>query len=433
MASAACGAHRDSERRMHRIVWIASILFTIGAAIVYAEKAAEDRSAFVRWRHQVLQLMQGVNIYETVMYPNPPIMPLTLYPLMVLHPVVGALCWFGLKVVLTAASAWMCFEMVRPADHRIPAWVRGTILILSLRPILSDLHHGNNNLLILFLVVASLQAWRKGFDVLAGLILALSISYKVTPALFVAYFLYKRSWRTVVATLLGLGIFLLIIPSLALGVEFNAQCLAMWWQRILSPYITRGEVGDHDINQSMVGVVSRLLTEGNVGTGRHERHTALNFVAWSPDTVAILIKSLSVGLVGMLAVLCRTRATRRDDPRLFGEFSLVVLTMLFVSERSWKHHFVTLLLPYTYLMYRVGVADVSRRVRTVLAVGIAVSVLLIASTSSEMGGLFADGQGHKIAQGYGLYFAAGVVLYILTAWRVWVEGRRDMDVEPIVV
>ncbi len=29
--------------------------------------------------------------------------------------------------------------------------------------------------------------------------------------------------------------------------------------------------------------------------------------------------------------------------------------MLFVSERSWKHHYVTLLLPYTYLAYRVGV------------------------------------------------------------------------------
>ncbi len=432
MASAACGAHRDSERRMHRLVWIASILFAIGAAIVYAEKAAEDRSAFVRWRHQVLQLMQGVNIYDTVMYPNPPIMPLTLYPLMVLPPVAGALCWFALKVVLTAASAWMCFEMVRPADRNLPAWVRGTILILSLRPILSDLHHGNNNLVILFLVVATLQAWRKGFDVLAGLTLALSISYKVTPALFVAYFLYKRSWRTVVATFLGLGIFLLIIPSLALGVEFNAQCLAMWWQRILSPYLTRGEVGDHDINQSMVGVLSRLLTEGNVGPGRHERHTALNFVAWAPDTVNLLIKSLSIGLVGVLAVLCRTRTSRRDDPRLFGEFSLVVLTMLFVSERSWKHHFVTLLLPYTYLMYRVGVADVSRRVRVALAVGIAASVLLIASTSSEMGGLFAEGQGHKIAQGYGLYFAAGVVLYALTAWRVWVEGRRATTVDAAV-
>jgi hypothetical protein len=76
---------------MHRLLWISSILFVIGAAIVYAEKAAEDRSAFIRWRHQVLQLMQGVNIYDTAMYPNPPIMPLTLYPLMVLPPVAGAL------------------------------------------------------------------------------------------------------------------------------------------------------------------------------------------------------------------------------------------------------------------------------------------------------------------------------------------------------
>ena len=51
----------------------------------------------------------------------------------------------------------MCFGMVRPADRKLPAWVRGTILLLSLRPILSDLHHGNNNLVILFLVVASLR------------------------------------------------------------------------------------------------------------------------------------------------------------------------------------------------------------------------------------------------------------------------------------
>ena len=56
---------------------------------------------------------------------------------------------------------------------------------MSFRPILSDLHHGNNNLVILFLIVGALYAWRKGYDVLAGLSLALAISYKLTPALFV--------------------------------------------------------------------------------------------------------------------------------------------------------------------------------------------------------------------------------------------------------
>ena len=54
------------------------------------------------------------------------------------------------------------------------------------------------------------------------------------------------------------------------------------------------------------------------------------------------------------------------------------------------------------------------------------SALLMATTSSELGGLFADGQGHKIAQGYGMFLWAGVVLYIATAWRVWVERDDGM-------
>ena len=85
-----------------------------------------------------------------------------------------------------------------------------------MRPILGDLHHGNNNLVILFLIVAVLQAWRKGYDVLAGLVLGLAITYKVTPALFIPYFAYKRSWR-VWERPRGLVIFLLIVPSLVIG------------------------------------------------------------------------------------------------------------------------------------------------------------------------------------------------------------------------
>ena len=58
---------------------------------------------------------------------------------------------------------------------------------------------------------------------LAGLILALSISYKVTPALFVFYFLLKGSWRAAGATVLGMGIFLLIVPSLVIGPELQRR------------------------------------------------------------------------------------------------------------------------------------------------------------------------------------------------------------------
>jgi hypothetical protein len=102
--------------------------------------------------------------------------------------------------------------------------------------------------------------------------------------------------------------------------------------------------------------------------------------------------------------------------------------MLFISERSWKHHYVTLLLPYTYLTYRVFMTPVSRGVRVVLGTALALSALFMATTSSEFGGLFAQGQGHKIAQAYGMFLWAGVVLYSATAWRVWVErGSGSVD------
>jgi hypothetical protein len=400
-------------------VWITWAVVMVVAAIMYAGKAADERSAFIRWRHQIHDFWDGVNIWDRYYYPNPPIMPITLTPLVALPPVTGAVTWFALKVAMVTASVLLVLRMARTAEKPFPWWAVGLVLLLSLRPILSDLHHGNINILILFLIVLTLEAWRRGYDVLAGLLLALAITYKVTPALFVPYFAWKRSWRTVFATCLGIGLFLLAVPAAVLGPAFNGQCLAMWWHRILSPYVTGDVMSVQEVNQSMIGVLSRLLTQPK--EGRYERLLHLNVAAWAPSTVATLAKGLSVAILGLMLGVCRTRTARRDDPRLLGEFALVVLTMLIVSERSWKHHFVTLLLPYAYLVYRAGVLPATRRVRWALGGALGLSAFLIATTSSEVGGWFADELGHKIAQYYGMFFWGAVVLFVASAWRVAVE------------
>jgi alpha-1,2-mannosyltransferase len=416
------GTASDPDRHGRRAVWIAALITIVGTGIFYADKAAEDRSAFIRWRHQVLEMMSGVDIYDKHFFPNPPIMPLSLYPIMVLPPVEGAMIWFSLKAGMAALSVLMCLRMVRLGDRPVPSWVQAMIVLLSLRPIMSDLSHGSNNIFILFLVVSTLTAWRKGYDVLAGLILAYAIAFKVTPGLFLLYFAYKRSWRTVGATALGLGIFLLIVPSIFLGYEFNGICLASWWKRMLSPFVDSDFVSPQEINQSLIGVLTRLLTENPIGPDRYMMKLHVNFAALDHKVVTKGLKLLSLGLVGLLAWLCRTRTARRDDPRLLGEFALVVLTMLFVSERSWKHHYVTLVLPYTYLAYRVGIAGLSRGTRTTLGGVLVLSALLIASTSDVVGKLFHP-QGHKLAQAYGMFLWSGVVLYVATAWRVLAEGK----------
>lgn len=410
----------DPDLHLRRAVWTATSIILIVAGVFYGIKAAEDRSAFVRWRHQVLQLDQGVNIYDEMFFPTPPIMALMLYPMMLPPPVVGALIWFVLKGVMAVASALLCFRMAREAGQRVPSWVEGLVLFLACRPILSDLHHGNNNLLILFLIVFSLYSWTKGRDGWTGLALALAISCKVTPALFVPYFLYKRSWKTVGWTFFGLFLFFFVVPSLFLGPAFNLELLVMWWNRIIRPFVSENVVGAMEINQSMVGLVTRLLTEGKAD-GRYGTRLDVNILSLDPQLVAMIAKGLALGFVGLLAFLCRTKTTRRDDPRLLGEFSLVVLTMLFVSERSWKHHYVTLILPFSYLVMRACMADVGPRARAALIASLAGAMLLMATTSSELGGWLAGGQGHKLAQAYGMFFWAGAVLYAATAWRVRVE------------
>ncbi len=421
---------------VRRGVWIVWTVMMLVAAVVYAGKAADERSAFVRWRHQVLEIGDGVNIWAKYYFPVPPLLPLTLYPLMMLPPVVGAVAWFVIKVAMTTWSALTLMTMTRGKGRGFPPWTIGLILLLALRPILSDLQHGNINLLILFLVVAALSAWQRKKDVRAGILLALAITYKVTPALFVPYLMYKRSWRAVGSTLVGVAVFFFVVPSVFLGPAFNWQCLQKWRQNIISPFV-EGDVipSTQEVNQSMAGVLTRLLTqtpqEGEHLNGYTEHD--LNLVSWDPEHVTILIKGLAIGLVLLGAFVCRTKSGRRDDPRWIGEFSLVVLTMLFVSERSWKHHFVTLLFPFTYLVYQMVVVPLPKRVRLTIAGWLALSTLLMASTSSELGGLLHGGDGHEIALYFGLFFWSGVALYIPTAWRVWVDAKRPAAFDEAAV
>ncbi|MGC8638823.1 MAG: glycosyltransferase 87 family protein [Isosphaeraceae bacterium] len=410
------------------VFWSLWATIVVIAAAFYYPKAADHRSAFVRWRPQVIKFWEGVNIYDKMLFPNPPILPITLGPLMALPPVAGALSWFAIKVILTSIALIFCLRVVKPPGLPFPPFFQSAVLLLSLRPILGDLHHGNINLLILFLIIAMFEAWREGHDLLAGLLLGLAISYKVTPALFVPYFAYKRSWRTVGATFLGLLLFLAVVPSAVVGPRFNFECLQMWWHRMLTPFLLEGSSSPQEINQSLVGVMTRLLTEIPPGTSRYDVHVDVNLVAWPPRLVSYLVKALTVGLLALLGFFCRTKTEDRRDTRLLGEMALVVLTMLFISERSWKHHFVTLLIPYTYLVWEVYQSTNKPWRRILIGGGLLVSFLFMATTSTELGGLFAHGRGHEIAQGYGMFLWAAVVLYAGVAWRL--RARRS---EPTAV
>ena len=140
------------------------------------------------------------------------------------------------------------------------------IVLLSLRPIMSDLEPRQQQHFHPLPGRGHPHGLAEGLRRPGRPDPAYAIAFKVTPGLFLLYFAYKRSWRTVGATALGMGMFLLVVPSLFLGRAFNWTCLTTWWKHDLEPLRReRRLVRSQEMNQSLVGVISRLLTENGPG------------------------------------------------------------------------------------------------------------------------------------------------------------------------
>src|SRR5205085_1539456 len=139
------------------------------------------------------------------------------------------------------------YLMCRVVEGRGPEfapWARVLAALLCLKPVLDDLTHGNVNLFILFLVVACFAAYRARRDGLAGLLLALAVACKVTPALLVPYFVYKRAWRLLLGSVVGMLLFFYpgFVPASRLGMEHNLTQLKSWYRVMVHPFMVEGKV-----------------------------------------------------------------------------------------------------------------------------------------------------------------------------------------------
>jgi hypothetical protein len=384
------------------------LVFFLVLSAFYTRKVLHGGSALVRWREQLLELEGGGNIYERYVYPNPPIMALLLRPFADRPPLVGALAWFYLKVGMALAALYWVFRLVQGRGAPFPPWAKALVVLLSLRPVMGDLHHGNVNLFILFLVVGGLYAFQRGRPALGGLVLALGIACKVTPALFLPYFLWKRAWRALAGCAVGLLLWVWVVPAGFLGWSENQQLLASWYDKMVEPYVVGGQVTSSHENQSLPGLAVRLLTHSPSFLIYDKAHPDAppemlydNLLALDPAAARWLVKGAGLLFVGLVVWRCRTPAAARGW-RPAAEFSVVVLGMLLFCERTWKHHCVTLMLPFAVLCYYLAVGRPGRWLRGYLAATLALVALLMAATSTDLDYFWGD-DAAKTAQVYGAY------------------------------
>ena len=384
-------------RRAMVVVGLALIFAPL--AVQYFYKARDDRSAFLRWRPQILDIGR-IDIYERYTYPNPPIMALILRPLAQLPPLVGSFAWFAIKLVLAGIALHWIVMIVQYRDHPFPAGAQLLALGLSLRPIMGDLSHGNVNLFILFLVAWALWAFYRRRDFTAGVVLALAIACKVTPALFVPYFFWKRAWRLLIGAMVGLVLWLVVVPGIFLGMNRNLTLLESWYGCMARPFVEKGMVTTDHTNQSLPGLAYRLLTHSPSAYDGDVPKEYRNIADIDPRWLRLGLNASMAAFVVLVVLTCRTPTDARGGWMLAAEYSVIVLGMLLFSERSWKHHCVTLTLPFATISYYLFVHAGRGPLRTLLAFSLVASALLMAAT---VGGVGESTQWAKIAEAWGAY------------------------------
>src|SRR5688572_32166235 len=279
--------------RARRIAWALALLLTVLALVQTLHKARKGQSALLKWRPQVEALFRGESIYgredggTREGFPTPPTTAIGLAAFLTLDDVPAALAWAAFRIALAwwmlATVARMCAGEVR----EFPPWALVALIALCARVLHSDMMHGNINLPVAAAVVAAGRSWQLGRERAAGLFAGLAAVLKVTPALLVVWFLWKRSPRAVLHFALAVALFGFVVPMAILGPERHLALMDEWAGQMLEPFLTAAPitvVQSEQINQSLLGVLARLFTDSTAIRARPPLF---------PGDVSIAVASLS--------------------------------------------------------------------------------------------------------------------------------------------
>lgn len=234
----------------------------------------------------------------------PPFAALAVIPLALLPARLALIGWSAINLGLVALMTWW---LIRPALARAglahPAWTAAAAAALAWTvPAAQTLAYGQVNIALAFLCLVDCVVVSRGKGVLVGVAAAI----KLTPGLFVLYFLATRQWAAAArAAITAVGLELLSV--VLLPAASRAYWLHLWWR----PRRT-GDPGFY-FNQSIYGTVLRLGLP-------HLLYPALAVVA------------IALGL-------WRARQAHARGGEV-AAVALVGFTAVLVSPISWQHHAV---------------------------------------------------------------------------------------------
>lgn len=348
-------------------------------------------SDFDRWMIMTPQFLHEHADYLTDEMPTPPLTLIGFAPLTWLSRPNATFVWVCAKLVFASLVLALVAAMVARTGIPLSTPALALIIVVWSLMVVSDMQEGQMNFSMLLPLVAGLylaQRETPAADLGAGALIALAIAVKVTPVVFVAYVFWRRRWRIVAASAVSLLVWWFVVPTVAFGWAQNAKWFGQWARIMLLPYVVSGKIV-YATSLSFPSFALRLLSHSAAFQTRHDvlQPHYMNIASLSPDAVHQIVRAIMV--VVALAGLWWMRAPLRSltSPRYVIEIGAVSGFMLWFSERSWVHHYVSFILMFGaagMLLSDPRLPDASRRhVRWALW-----TFLIVGLMATEVGQIF---------------------------------------------
>lgn len=326
-------------------------------------------------------------------YLYPPLFAIAVSPLSLLPSQAQAVAWFAISVLACWGSLLECRAVLRWVTQQerqrcienglqeLPTWLGWGAMGVMLIPVLNCLQRGQVGTVVLYFLLLGFRKTLVSTNfraaMIGGCILALPVAIKLTPALPVGVWLlqliviaWRHGWKAQPAqraagawagATAGAVVFLILLPSAAVGPIDNLHHLHTWVDRVV---ITDDVGADNDFNerskrnQSLTNAVHRF---GNWAAHQFagaqddrmvEDNESLDaLMPMNHPAVDLGVRLVQVGLLALLLVAGWRVSRLPDVPASCTVFALASALTLLISPLSWVHHYVIwlpalLLVPY---------------------------------------------------------------------------------------
>jgi hypothetical protein len=207
------------------------------------------------------------------------------------------------------------------------------------------------------------------------------------------------------------------------GWDQNLRWLEHWAAIMIVPYVTRGTVA-YAMSQSFGSFALRALSAAPAFVSNHHgvvEHHYMNLVALGPAAVFRAVRGimLAVGAAGLFWT--RRRLVTLRCQRYLLEIGAVAAFMLWFSERTWVHHYVSFILTLCAAGAVMSDAKQSAMARRVART--ALTVFAVATLFASEAGRMLGPDGVDWAKSVGVFLWPSVLVTIAATSR-WESQQR---------